>query len=149
MDDIEQLPLAKQNALKGIIRRVSSFGSPPPGASRPEALKALRAACDGYSEPEPGVGVVVNMNLNQLSLPSGKVAGVDLGAVLEEPLGTMVREYEEWMLADALTLNALSEHARGIRTYNDPSLYDREQYLHFLQHLHSCGIFEPYINLSW
>jgi hypothetical protein len=49
------------------------------------------------------VGVVVNMNLNQLSLPSGKVAGVDLGAVLEEPLGTMVRGYEEWMLADALT----------------------------------------------
>ena len=36
------------------------------------------------------MGVVVNMNLNQLSLPSGKVAGVDLGAVLEEPLGTMV-----------------------------------------------------------
>ena len=47
VDDIEQLPLAEQNALKGIIRRVSSFGSPPPGASRLEALKALRAACDG------------------------------------------------------------------------------------------------------
>eukprot|EP00438_Fugacium_kawagutii_P007991 Skav234597 [mRNA] locus=scaffold5214:85992:100513:- [translate_table: standard] len=140
VDDIATLPLAKQNALRGIIHRINSFGPPPPGACRLGALQALRAACDGYSEPEPGVGVVVQMKLNQLSLPSGKVAGVDLGTVLEEPLGTMVREYEDWMLADALTWNALSEHARSIHTYNDPSLYQREKYLQFLEHLHQCGI---------
>lgn len=140
VEDLGCLPLLQQEALRGIIRKVNAFGGPPPEACCSGALKALRAACDGYVEPEAGVGVVVPINLQKLSLPSGNVAGVDLSAVLEEPLLSMVCKYEDWMLADAAEWNAVSEQARQVCTYNDPMIKTKKGYIDFLCHLKRCGI---------
>lgn len=70
--DIDALPLCQQFALKNIIERVSDLGPPPAGARSSGALCALRAAGSSYTEPEPGVGSVVDMDLSSLSLPNGK-----------------------------------------------------------------------------
>ena len=66
-----------------------------------ESLSALRVASLSYTEPEPGVGNVVNMDLQKLSLPSGGVAGVPLADHLEGPVKNMVLRFEDFMLEDA------------------------------------------------
>ena len=138
--DIGVLPLNQRDALKSIVQSIKAFGAPPPNASCSEALRALRAISDGYTNPEPGVGSVCNMILQQLSLPSGKVAGVELSAVLDEPLRSMVCNFEDWMMLDGDRWAMVANEAHSVRTYNDPSLYDHQRYLKFLKHLHKCGI---------
>ena len=87
-----------------------------------------------------GVGKVVSLVLEQLSLPTGRVAGVDLEKSLDEPLKEMVTNFEEWMLQDASTWSKLSDEACRSRPYHDPSLSNRDSYLDFLGHLRACGV---------
>ncbi len=83
---------------------------------------------------------MVGIRLDQLSLPSGRVAGVDLGESLEDPLRTMVTDYESWMLKDADDWRSISDEAVRFKCYDDPILAGRASYLDFLRHLHRCGI---------
>jgi hypothetical protein len=87
---IAELPKGQRECIQEIVQSVLSFGPPPPSASRQEALVALRASPCGYEEPSMGVGEVVSLVLEQLSLPTGRVAGVDLEKSLDEPLKEMV-----------------------------------------------------------
>ena len=137
---LSELPLGQRECLKSLVQRVSAFGPPPPAASRSRALQALRASSGGYCEPEAGVGDVVSMELSQLSLPTGLVAGVPLESSLEEPLKEMVRNFEDWMLLDSGAWGAICDEAHKIKPYDDPSLSDRQTYLDFLHHLYKCGI---------
>ena len=91
VSDFDSLPLNRRDAIKSIVPKINVFGARPPGASRSEALRALRATSEGYVCPDAGVGSVCDMVLQQLNLPSSSVAGVDLAAVLEEPLRSIVR----------------------------------------------------------
>ena len=140
VSNFDVLPLCQQECLRDLVRKVRAVGPMPPGASRQGALQALRAPSSGYVEPAAGVGEVTSMKLDHLSLPSGSVAGVNLVETLEEPLKTLVDDFEEWMLQDASVWSSLSEEAHKIRPYNDPSLANRQQYIDFLIHLNSCGI---------
>ena len=73
-----QASLAQQDVLRRLVRQVKDFGAPPSGKSSQEALMALRAAASGYLEPEAGVGDVVSMCLESLSLPTCQVGGLAL-----------------------------------------------------------------------
>ena len=138
--DLANLPICQRDSLRSIVQSIRAFGAPPPGASSSGALQALRTVSDGYSEPEIGVGAVCSMALDQLSLPSGAVAGVDLKSVLEEPLKSIVSDFEKWMLVDGDTWASVADEAMSVRTYNDPSLHHKKDYIHFLCHLKKCGI---------
>ena len=137
---LDDLPLAQKDCVRDLIRRVGAFGPMPSGASRQGALQALRAPSSGYIEPIAGVGEVTGMKLDLLSLPSGRVAGVNLSESLEQPLKDMVDFFEDWMLQDAPTWSSICDEAQKIKPYNDPSLSDRSTYLKFLSHLNKCGI---------
>ncbi|CAE7265927.1 AMY1.1 [Symbiodinium sp. CCMP2592] len=137
---MDHLPLAQFEAVKGLVQRIRNFGAPPPSASRQGALAALRAPASGYVTPEAGVGEVVDMKLEALSLPSGLVAGVDLSTQLPTTLRDMVVNFEEWMLRDADSWSGVSHLTQSMRPYNDPSLHNRAGYLRFLKHLRQCGI---------
>ena len=138
--NISSLPQGQRECIRSIVESVSAFGAPPPAASRSRALQALRASSGGYCEPEVGVGDVVDMQLSQLSLPRGSVAGVNLDESLEGPLEMMVNDFGHWMLQDASTWSSICDDAYKIKPYNDPSLAHRPTYLAFLKHLNSCGI---------
>ena len=138
--NLSSLPLCQRECIRGLVQRIQAFGAPPSTASRQGALAVLRAASNGYQEPEAGVGEVVDFVLDQLSLPSGRVAGVDLESSLDGPLQTMVADFENWMLQDASAWSDLAEEAHKIKPYNDPSLSDRSQYISFLKHVNKCGI---------
>ena len=140
VSDVSSLPLCQRETIRSLVKDVQSFGAPPPSASRSGALVALRASSSGFGEPEAGVGDVVGIRLDRLSLPSGRVAGVDLGESLEDPLRTMVTDYESWMLKDADEWQSISDEAVRFKCYDDPILADRRSYLDFLRHLHRCGI---------
>ena len=139
-DDLSSLPHCQRESLGAIIQSIKAFGSPPANASRSGALQALRTISDGYSDPEPGVGSVCSMVLHQLSLPSGGVAGVDLASALDEPLRSIVCNFEDWMMVEGDRWAEVADIAGSVRTYNDPSLHDHVKYLKFLKHLHQCGI---------
>lgn len=78
VDSLSHLPLVQQDCMKHIIRRVKQLGPPPSDARCQGAFAALRTAGSSYMDFSPGVGDVVGMKLNELSLPSGSVAGVSL-----------------------------------------------------------------------
>ena len=138
--ELAELPMNQRESLVSIRQCVKAFGAPPPEARRSGALQALRTVSDGYSDPDPGVGAVCDMVLNQLSLPSGKVAGVDLASSLDEPLRSMVCNFEDWMMVDGDTWASVQDEANAVCTYNDPMLLRDRQYIQFLKHLHKCGI---------
>lgn len=137
---LAELPINQRESLVSIQQCVKAFGAPPPEACRSGALQALRTVSDGYSDPDPGVGAVCDMVLDQLSLPSGKVAGVDLASSLDEPLRSMVCNFEDWMMVDGDTWASVQDEAHAVCTYNDPMLLRDRQYIQFLKHLHKCGI---------
>lgn len=140
VDDISVLPQSQRECIADLVKRASAFGAMPADASCQGALKALRASSGGYEEPEAGVGDVTPLSIDRLSLPSGKVAGVDLVDSLAEPLKTMVADFENWMLKDAADMSVVSEVAHKITPYNDPCILDRSSYLDLLRHLNTCGI---------
>ena len=138
--DFGLLPTSQRNCLKDIVQKVKYLGKPPSCMSSSGALEALRAAACGYSEPQAGVGDVVPMVLEELSLPTQGVAGVDLAAALEEPLKSQVVGFEDWMIQDADAWGDISKHVDELKPYNDPSLNCRDKYLCFLKRLHLSNV---------
>eukprot|EP00438_Fugacium_kawagutii_P002485 Skav209078 [mRNA] locus=scaffold207:207591:211020:- [translate_table: standard] len=138
--DIDSLPLCQQFALKNIIERVAELGPPPADASSSGALNALRAAGSSYTEPEPGVGSVVSMDLSSLSLPDGKTAGVSLADSLLGDVHDMVVDFESFMLEDADKWTYIESEMVHVPPYNDPLLSSKHGYLQFLKHLYDCGV---------
>lgn len=143
VDTLNGLPLVQQDVLRRLIKQVKDFGCPPPGKTSQEALLALRAAASGYLEPEAGVGDVVAMELESLSLPSCLVGGVNLVDALDHPLKDKVQDFEDWMLRDASSWSEVCQQVHLVKPYNDPALRNRKKYLGFLQRLAAGGI------LSW
>ena len=140
VEDLSTLSLGQRECIRSVVQKVTVFGAPPLSASRQGALKALRTTSGGYTEPEAGVGDVVDLDLGSLSLPTGQVAGVSLVDSLDGVLGNMVKDFEQWMLQDADVWSSICDDAYKIKPYNDPSLSNRDKYIAFLQHLHGCGI---------
>ena len=138
--DFGLLPTSQRNCLKDIVQKVKYLGKPPSCMSSSGALEALRAAACGYSEPQAGVGDVVPMVLEELSLPTQGVAGVDLAAALEEPLKSQVVGFEDWMIQDADAWGDISKHVDELKPYNDPSLNCGDKYLCFLKRLHLSNV---------
>lgn len=75
---IDSLSLNQRAALGDIIDSVKKLGPNTACANGSEALEALRAAPSGYDLSGVGVGDVVPLNMEHLSLPDGKLSGVDL-----------------------------------------------------------------------
>ena len=112
----------QQSAQRLVVKRL---GPPPEDASGPGAICALRAASSSYIEPEPGTGDVVPMALQRLSLPSGKVAGVDLAGELRGHTQVMIEKFEDYRLQDSSDMGDVCELAGAVKPYGDPALADR------------------------
>lgn len=140
VDHLSDLNSSQQDAMRNIIDRVQLMGPPPPDASSAGALSALRAAGSSYTEPEPGVGSVVDMDLSLLSLPYGKVAGVSLLDSIEGQTKEMVADFENFMLEDADKWTSIESELLHVPPYNDKLLSSRKGYLDFIQHLFRCGV---------
>ena len=138
--DLSSLPAHQREALNHIRDSILKMGPPPDDASCQGALSALRAPVSGYSEPENGVGSVVNMDLSQMSLPDGQVAGVSLPDGLQGEVHSVVHNFEDFMLQDADTFMTLSDEISKVPPYNDPLLASRSGYINFLKHLFQCGV---------
>lgn len=123
-----------------IIDKVKLMGGPPPGACRAEAFSALRAAGSSYSEPEPGIGSVVEMNLESLSLPNGNVGGVDLLDGLVGKTRDMAADFENHLLEDADSWTHIKSEMMAVPPCNDTLLSSKTGYLKFIKHLYSCGV---------
>ncbi len=140
VDHLSDLTSSQQDAMRNIIDRVQLMGPPPSDASSAGALSALRAAGSSYTEPEPGVGSVVDMDLSLLSLPNGKVAGVSLLDSIEGQTREMVADFENYMLEDADRWTSIESELLHVPPYNDKLLSSRRGYLDFIQHLFRCGV---------
>ena len=138
--DKTALPLVQQDALSHITRCVKLLGPPPDDACYAGALSALRVASSSYTEPEPGVGSVVNMDLQKLSLPTGVAAGVSLVDHLEGPVKNMVLRFEDYMLEDADSWMLKEGMAGSVPPYNDRLLQNRAGYLKFTKRLFEAGV---------
>ena len=137
---MSSLPLNQKLAIQDIMGSIRSLGSRPAGASGPEALQALRAAASCYSEPDVGIGDVVPLALQQLSLPDGVGSGVDLCGALDPAIRSVVDDFENTMLQDSDVWTSISSEARKLQPYDDPSLKSRPQYLSFIRELCDRGI---------
>ena len=142
VDNIGDLPAAQQEALRNVLDKVKQLGCPPADASRQGALNALRAASSSYMETEPCVGTVVDMVMEQLSLPSGEVGGVSLVDNLDENVRAMVEDFESHMLQDASRWTDLESEAGSVPPYNDKLLSHRDGYLSFLKRLFSANVLD-------
>eukprot|EP00435_Cladocopium_sp_Y103_P062452 s598_g24.t1 len=140
VSDLNSLPLAQQESLKNILDKVKLLGSTPDPASRRGAIDALRTAGSSYMEPEPGVGDVVPMVMDQLSLPKGNVSGVSLLDNLDGDAKHMVDNFESHMLQDPGLWTSVELDAATVPPYNDKMLSTRSGYIAFLKHLFGSGI---------
>ena len=137
---LEQMPLAQREAIKQIIARVKQAGGPPKDASLAGALQALRVAYSPYGGDQVGVGEVVPMKLEQLSVPGQGLTGVEVQSLLDGKAGEFLRSPEDHMLQDFNNWGALSDEVAKIKTYDDPQLRNRKFYAQFLQKLSGAGI---------
>ena len=140
VDELARLPLIQRDCIQNIREMVELLGPPPPDACCQGALAALRAASSSSQSPEPGVGEVVAMSIPKLSLPAGKVAGVNTAGHLEGAVGEVLRDFDTFMLQDASVWTGLEAQAVQFKPYNDPLLHRKRIYLDFLSHLYSCGV---------
>lgn len=140
VSSIDSLPLNQRAALGDIIESVKKLGPNVTGATGSEALEALRAAPSGYESLGEGVGDVVPLNLDHLSLPDGNLSGVDLLGALDVNVREVVDNFETQMLQDADVWTNISRQAHRLVPYDDPSLRSRGPYLEFLRELHDRGI---------
>eukprot|EP00439_Symbiodinium_sp_Y106_P059155 s3068_g8.t1 len=129
---LEQLPQGQKAAVTHIIRSVKAGGSPPASATYAGALEVLRVSCSPYGLDAVGVGDVVPMKLDCLSLPESNVSGVSIANLLKGQAGLFLQEPEKYMLQDAGKWGVMSDEVHKIRTYNDPKLKSKEFYLSFL-----------------
>ena len=137
---MEELPEHQRETLLHLIRGVKGVGGPPEGARGTGALEALRVASSPYGGELSGVGEVVSMNLEQLSIPNVGSTGVHVEDILEGKAGQFLRDPENWMLQDARNWSWLSDEAAKIKTYDDPRLRNQEFYHDFLVKLHAAGV---------
>lgn len=140
VSSLRVLPFCQRDAIGHIMKRVQEAGGPPSGASHSEAVCALRVASSSYQEPTAGVGDVVSMDLDLLSLPSLSGKGVDLEANLNGPEGDMLRNFDDMMLQDAQNWGHIASEALAMAPYSDPQLSHTGYYLRFLQKLHHSGV---------
>lgn len=140
VSSLRVLPFCQRDAIGHIMKRVQETGGPPPGASHSEAVCALRVASSSYQEPTAGVGDVVSMDLDLLSLPSLAGKGVDLQANLKGPEGDMLRNFDDMMLQDAQNWGHIASEASAMAPYSDPQLSQTGYYLRFLHRLHHSGV---------
>lgn len=136
--DLGELNLNQRLAMTDLIAAVKRLGAPP--ARDSGALKALRVAASSYFSPEVGVGDVVAMQFDRLSLPSDGTAGVDLMAAIEPSIRDVVDKFEDFMLQDADVWTSISRDSSHLKPYSDPSLKSRPKYLSFIKMLHDRGI---------
>ena len=129
---LEQLPQGQKAAVTHIIRSVKAGGSPPASATYAGALEVLRVSCSPYGLDAVGVGDVVPMKLDCLSLPESNVSGVSIANLLKGQAGLFLQEPEKYMLQDAGKWGVMSDEVHKIRTHNDPKLKSKEFYLSFL-----------------
>ena len=137
---MDSVPQGQRDALTNITRCIKQLGPPPDGACYAGALSALRVASSSYSEREPGVGTVVGMELQKLSLPSGGVAGVSLADKLEGPVKNMVLRFETYTLEDADSWTLKENIASEVPPYNDRLLSSKSGYLQFVRRLFDAGV---------
>lgn len=140
VSSLRVLPFCQRDAIDHIMKRIQEAGGPPSGASHSEAVCALRVASSSYQEPTAGVGDVVSMDLDLLSLPSLSGKGVDLEANLKGPEGDMLRNFDDMMLQDAQSWGHIASEASAMAPYSDPQLSQTGYYLRFLQKLHQSGV---------
>eukprot|EP00435_Cladocopium_sp_Y103_P070321 s689_g35.t1 len=140
---LEELTMGQQFAWRHILKRVKMAGFPLKGACYSGALQALRVASSPYSGGDlSGVGDVVNMDLDVMSLPVMGRSGVSVEEVLQGRAGQLLRNPEEMMLQDASNWSWLSEEASKIKTYNDPALRDKKFFLRYLKRLQGAGVLD-------
>ena len=140
VDNITDLPLVQQDAMRHLLRSIKQLGPPPSDACSQGAMNALQAAGSSYDEPSPDVGLVVNMELDKLSLPSGNVANVRLHDNLTGQIRDMVVDFENHLLQDASLWTDIEVEASKIKTYDDPLISRRQGYLGFLKQLFQSGV---------
>ena len=138
--DLGGLPLAQRQALYHILRRVREFGPPPSHISTAGALEALRIACSPYGGESVGVGDVIPMKLDFLSIPGVSGQGNDIKSHLSGPAGEYLKYPSELMLQHADNWGTAADEVRQIRTYDDPQLRQRDFYKRFLEKLKKAGI---------
>lgn len=133
----------KRGVLQHLISRVHAAECPPTSINYSGAIHALRVASSPYGDVTTGVGDVVGMGLNLLSIPEMGVEGVPIADLLKGSAGKCIRDPESHMLQDPMNWRAISDEVCKIKTYNDPRLRSKNFYLAFLKRLHDAGI------LSW
>ena len=141
-DCLSELPQGQRETLRFLVTRVLGTGGPPLGARCAGALKALRVASSPYAGDTVGVGDVVSMKLEALSVPKMGKGGVNAGEILEGRAGECLRDPQKWMLQDAGNWSWLSDEAGKINTYDDPKLRDQSFYREFLVKLHGAGVLQ-------
>ena len=144
VSSLTELEMASQReALAHIIQRVHSAGKPPHGFGYSGALQALRVTSSPYGDSMTGVGEVVSMCLDALSVPDMNVKGVPITELLDGAAGKFIKDPENYMLQDSSNWGAVCDDVAKIRIYDDPKLRNRMFYLRYLKKLHKAGI------LSW
>ena len=140
VSDLGVLPEVQRLAITHVLKRVKEFGPPPLHVSTAGALEALRIAYSPYGGDSVGVGDVVPMNLDQLSIPGMEGDGVDIANKLEGGTGEYLKNPRGLMLQDADNWGAVADEVRQIRIYDDPQLRRPGFYKGFLKKLKQAGI---------
>ena len=99
--DINSLCLGQAETMNYLMKRVREAGGPPVASSRARALSALRVACSPYQVGGAGVGDVVPMVLDSLSVPVMGADGLHVDKVLRGQAGEYLKDPQSWMLQDA------------------------------------------------
>ncbi len=139
VSDWDGLPLCQRLALQDVQSAVEKLGDPTI-ASGPGALSTLRAASSSYQDEGAGVGELVPLAFDDLSLPSGGIAGVNLLEALDEPLRGVVENFQDTMLQDSDVWTSISRDSSHLKPYDDPCLNDREVFLRFVKLLFDRGV---------
>lgn len=141
-DCLSEIPQGQRETLRFVVARVFGTGGPPLGARCAGALKALRVASSPYAGDTVGIGDVVSMNLESLSIPVMGKGGVEAAEILQGRAGECLRDPHTWMLQDAGNWSWLSDESAKIRTYDDPKLRDKSFYREFLGKLYGAGVLQ-------
>ena len=112
--DLGVLPEVQRLAITHVLKRVEEFGPSPLHVSTAgaESLEALRIAYSPYGGDAVGVGDVVPMNLDRLSIPGMEGDGVDITNKLEGGAGEYLRNPRGLMLQDADNWGAVADEVR-------------------------------------
>lgn len=143
---------SQRDTLEHLISRVHAAGAPPMHLSHSGAINALRVASSPYGDALSGVGEVVPMNLELLSIPEVGVDGVPIQDLLEGSAGDFIRDPENFMLQDASNWGVVSDEVASIKTYNDPQLRNKkficDIYRSCISRAFSPGVFAPGVVLD-